>query len=134
MVDNLLDSKLMCNIRQMNLDALWSREPSTVNANSCGLRMGLELLNGYDGDINVYPLLGPFPMRDTLGYGIALQMLEYSRRMGHCADYLQFEMIRKMWSCFSNAYHASAIGGGKVVSFGGEDKWYMALMQCPMQS
>jgi len=131
---NLVDTKLLCYIRRMNLDALWSRETSTVNANARNLRTGIDLLTGFDSALEVYPGLGPFPSRDTMGYGVALQMLEYSRRAGRYADYMQFETIRKLRSGFSNVYHASAIGGGDVTVLGGDDNRYTALSKCPTQS
>ena len=131
---NLLDTKLMCYIRRINLDALWSREPSTVSANARGLRTGLELLKGFDSELSVYPSLGPFPSYDTLGYGVAILMLEYSLQSGRYANYMQFETIRKLRSCFSNVYHASATGGGDVTTFGGDEKRFMALTKCPTQS
>lgn len=130
----MLDDKLMCFIRRINLDALWSRETSTVLANARGLRTGLELLEGFDVGMTVYPGLGPFPTEDSLGYGVAIQMLEYSLRSGRYANYMQFETIRKLRSCFSNVFHASAIGGGEVMSFGGEEKRFVGLSRCPTQS
>ena len=61
-------------IRRANVDAFWSREPGTVEATRresrnilvVGNRLGLE---------NVLPVMGPFPLIDTQGMGIAVSIL-----------------------------------------------------------
>ncbi len=133
-VDRPSDNRLMCFIRRINLDSMWSRETSTVVANAGNLRKGLELLNGLNVDLIGYPPLGPFPLTDTQGYLVALQMLAHSRASGRYGPYTQFETIRKLRGAFSNVYHASASGAGEVTAFGGDDRRYSAVTRCPTQS
>ena len=62
---------LMC-IRRANLDAMWSREPSTVQANLSRLRQD------YTECVSVFPFAPPFPdmanhkMDDRVGMKAAL--------------------------------------------------------------
>jgi hypothetical protein len=112
---------------------MWSRETSTVVANAGNLRKGLELSRSLNIDLVGYPPLGPFPLKDTQGYLVALQMLAHSRAAGRYGPYTQFETIRKLRGAFSNVYHASASGAAEVIAFGGDDRHYSALTQCPTQ-
>jgi hypothetical protein len=69
--NSLVDDNLLCFIRRMNLDAFWSREPFTVTGNRTQLRKGLRLTEQFDVQ-SPYPDLGPFPVADEVGYGVAL--------------------------------------------------------------
>ena len=95
------DGILLRTIRRANLDAFWSREPGTVSATrrdslklaEIGMRLGLK---------NILPVMGPFPLEDSLGMGLAVGMLIRSLDKGRYQSTLQFESVRKMRSAFSN--------------------------------
>ena len=100
------DGILLRTIRRVNLDAFWSREPGTVSTTrrdslklaEIGMRLGLE---------NLLPVMGPYPLEDSLVMGLAVGMLIRSLDKGRYQSTLQFESVRKMRSAFSNMWHAS---------------------------
>jgi len=51
--------------------------------------------------------MGPFPVEDTLGMGPAVVLIQRSLDKGKYTETVQFSTTRKMWSAFSNVYHAS---------------------------
>ena len=126
------DDLLACCIRRANLDALWGRESSTVLANNRHLKQMLDTweLVGINPPL---PPLGPFPMTDVQGFGVAISMLLRSLNPGKYGDYTQFATIRKERSCFSNLYHASAVGSSAMSSLG-RDTVKSFLTDCPTQS
>ena len=94
-------------IRRLNLDAIWSREPSTIKANLRSLAKLISTCETAGIKPNI-PLLGPLPFKDNFGYFIAFSMLVHSRNPGkHSKLYTQFATIRKQRSSFSNLYMAS---------------------------
>jgi len=130
----LSDQNMLGYIRRINLDALWAREPSTVKANAGTVRKGL-LIALQAGMPPPYVPLGPFPVRDTLGYGVAVQMLVASRGKGKYADYTQFQTIRKLRSAYSNLYEASAMGARDTLSLVSSVAMNTGQMTaCPTQS
>jgi hypothetical protein len=94
-------------IRRANLNALRSREPSTVYGSSIATYLGF-------GD-QLFPPMGPFPLQDTFGIGIAIVMLESSIRLGRYDSHVQYGTVRKLRSAYSNAYHASLQGQNSTV-------------------
>jgi len=51
----------------MNLDAQWSLGSGMVSRHCLAFKLGIPLS---------YPHMGPFPMKDTFGYIVAIQMLK----------------------------------------------------------
>ena len=115
-VDDLL---MMC-IRRANLDALWSRERSTVAQNRReGVRYaGLCETLGLSVDA-AYPPRGPYLETDEFGMKLACGMLMRSLSAGKNAATIQFDTMRKLRSHMSNYVHASR--GGTGATFVGED-------------
>ena len=100
------DVKLIVSIRRANLDAFWAREPGTVAATRReGVKIGK--LGNLMGLSMLFPAMGPFPLEDTMGMGIAVCMLQRSLEKGRYRDTLQFETVRKLRSAYSNIWHAS---------------------------
>jgi hypothetical protein len=100
-------------IRRINLDALWAREPGTVQSTRTAVVRGVAL----SAIVQIeppYPELGPFPFQDTQGYNIAIQMVLASLNPGHHAEFLQFDTIRQFRSAFANVHRASAVASGKA--------------------
>ena len=94
-------------IRRMNLDVLWSREPSTIKAN---MRSVAKLISSCEsaGFKPELPSLGPLPFEDKYGFCVAFGMLMHSRQKGrHSKEYTQYATIRKQRSAYSNLYAIS---------------------------
>ena len=91
------DIRLVMDIRCVNLDAFWAREPGTVGATKReGVKIGK--LGDSMGLSNIIPATGPFPVEDTMGMGIAVCMLQHSLDKGRYQNNLQFETVRKLRS------------------------------------
>jgi hypothetical protein len=113
------DDLLLCCIRRANLDAVWGREPLTVQAT---LRSAIQLMRLWDkvGMSPQFPLIGPFPVRDSLGMGVTVAMLLKSLEPGkYHASYQQFETVRKLRAGFANIYMASVEGVSSLRTVGG---------------
>jgi hypothetical protein len=75
------NARQLAYFRQVNLDVMWSREPSTVlstlntlkKAKKASEEMGLE---------HVPIAVGPWPVADTCGFQIAVEMLKLSQNQG----------------------------------------------------
>jgi hypothetical protein len=98
------DARKLAYMRQVNLDVMWSREPSTVlttfNTLKRAKKMSEEL--GFE---NVPVSVGPWPVSDTCSFQIALEMLKQSQGKGkNDSSYIQFDSIRKFRSAYSDAY------------------------------
>jgi hypothetical protein len=75
-------------IRQVNLDALWGRETTTIEASHCSVNKLLQLWASLGVPLNL-PRVGPYSLDDTFGYGIAVAMVLKSRKPGCYAQYQQ---------------------------------------------
>jgi hypothetical protein len=111
------DVLLLKFIRRANLDAFWSRESGTVNNTRreiVNLTKKARLL-GID-PAGLLPPMGPFPLKDKHGMGLAVCVLMRSLDEGKNEATLQFSTTTKMKSAFSNVWKASIRGGeGAVV-------------------
>jgi hypothetical protein len=125
---------MMACIRRANLDALWSREKSTVSGNLKNVRKAIEASERVDMRCPYEPL-GAMPVEDLIGHRAAIQMLLYSLEAGtYAQDHKQFDTIRKLRSSFSNAWGASARAMLFNISTGKEDRRKDRLTQCPTDS
>jgi hypothetical protein len=114
------DTLLLCVIRRAQLDALWGREPQTVEST---LRSVRSMITQWQkvGLPPQFPSLGPFPVCDSLGLGVAVAMLLKSLDPGrYNSKYQQFETVRKLRAGFSNLYMASSEGASCLRSVGGD--------------
>ena len=128
------DKENLAVIRRMNLDAIWSREPSTITKN-IGYMNTLITTCESSGFEPQLPRLGPFPSDDVQGFAVAFSMLVQSTRPGrHAKSHLQFETIRKQRSTFSNLYGASceSAESGQIVAMGEATKSF--ITNCPTNS
>lgn len=106
-VKYLTDMHLMEEIRHCNMNAFWSREPTTVATNlTMALKME-DIGSRYFGLASVSPPLGPFPLADTFGMKAACVLLRRSLDPGRHERFIQFSTARRIRSAFSNVYHAS---------------------------
>jgi hypothetical protein len=87
--------------------------------------------------VDIHPTLtalGPFPVEDKLGYGVAIAMLLKSMEGGsHDKSYQQFETIRKLRSGFSNVF-TSGVEGAYADRSCSKDKVKHFLNKCPTNS
>ena len=112
------DDVLLKFIRRANLDALWSREPGTVNntrreiANLCMKAKHLKIKLD-----RVLPPMGPWPLSDDQGMAIAVCILLRSLDAGRNEVTIQFSTTMKMKSAYANMWRASLRGSeGAVLS------------------
>lgn len=103
------DVQLLVAIRRANLDAFWGRSEGTVAGNkslvSQIIRIGQEDL-GIEGN-TIMPEMGPHPLEDNWGVGLAAVMLQKTLDPGMYGANVQFVTVRKLRSGFSNAWGAS---------------------------
>ena len=103
------DARKMAYIRRVNLDVMWSREPSTVLSTYNTLNKARK----FSKELGLKPVdvkVGPWPVADTCGFQVAMEMLRHSQHSGrNDANYIQFDSIRKTRSAYSNAYDSSPI-------------------------
>jgi len=127
------DDLLLCCIRRANLDAVWGREPHTVSATLRGVRHMVCLWGKVDLAPNLPPL-GPYPVADSLGMGVAIAMLLKSLEPGrYNLQYQQFETVRKLRAAYANTYMASWGGVSSLRTVGG-DRVKHHLTHSPTQS
>jgi len=121
------DQLLMSCIRRMNLDAFWSRETSTVKANTRRANKLIEASSTFQMPGPFFHQ-GPLPLFDHCGYRIAVSMLLLSRNPGkHNNTYTQFDTIRSYRSTFSNFTRASSINNRSSLSLGDLNGNYQRL-------
>jgi hypothetical protein len=119
----LTDVRLMTCIRRANLDALWSLETNTVKGIKGEYRKACALMKELGLDMgDVAPAFGPTPVEDEQGMAIAATMLRRTLDKGSNEATIQFNTARKLWSLFSNMWHASKEASGSSVSVRGQTK------------
>jgi hypothetical protein len=119
---------LQC-IRRASIDAFWSRETSTVDANARGAKR-LQEIGDSVGILAVCPAMGPFSLDDSAGMALAVSILLRSLDPGRTEDTIQFSTARYLRSVYSNIYHASAEHQtGMAVMAQGTSKTYVTNCQ-----
>ena len=100
------DILLIKTVRRTNVDTFWSRKPGIVEAT---LREGQKMIvvSKMLGLESVFLVMGPIPLSDTQGMGIAMYILLRSLNKVHYQNTLQYESVKKMRSTFLNVWHAS---------------------------
>jgi hypothetical protein len=103
-------------IRRANMDALWSRESGTVKNTSREIRNLYEKGRLLRLDVDrMMPAMGPFPVQDKQGMGLAVCILLRSLDVGKNERTLQFATTQKMKSAYSNVWRASTEGSQSAV-------------------
>jgi hypothetical protein len=98
------DARKLAYIRRVNLDVMWSREPATVLSTFNTLKKAKKASEDL-GFEHVKIQVGPWPVSDTCGFQIAIEMLKQSQGKGrNDSSYVQFDSIRKIRSAYANAY------------------------------
>ena len=98
------DARKLAYIRRVNLDIMWAREPSTVRNTLTTLNKARK----FSEELGFSPVsihTGPWPVADTCGFQIAIEMIRYSQSEGkNDKSYVQFDSIRKIRSAYANVY------------------------------
>ena len=92
---NEVEFLLLRTIRSASIHAFWSREPSAVESNRRE-DMKIEKVSKEFGLTSILPIMGPFPVQDSQGMGIAVYTLKRSLGKGRYQSTLQYESVRKM--------------------------------------
>jgi hypothetical protein len=101
------DARKLAYIRRVNLDIMWSREPSTVSSTLNNLLKARQCSKDL-GFTEQTIQIGPWPIADTCGFQTAIEMIKQSQGKGrNVANYVQFDSIRKTRAAYANAYDAS---------------------------
>ena len=129
---NLQDEMALLGIRRANLDALWSRERSTVQANRLQGKHWVSASESAGWNDHALPKRGPFPMEDTFGMQAAVKLLLRSRDVGINSKNIQYETMRKLRSFLSNFVHTTY--GGHGATFMSEDGGGGTISMSPTNS
>ena len=96
------DARVLSYIRRVNLDICWSRSEGTISSVKNDL---IKLVNCWkDLGLKIdLPPLGPWPIKDVVGFRLAIGHLRYSQRPGkNRATHLQYDTVRKLWTMFNH--------------------------------
>ena len=100
---------LQC-IRRANLDAINAKARSTVEHHVGFVAEAVRNANSIGRTPN-FQQRGPFPLEDSVGMGVAVDLLMKSiRSKGRIGEYIQFDTMRKARSTFTMAWTSSPIG------------------------
>jgi hypothetical protein len=135
-----IDVYLQAGIRRILLDALWSKETTTVSGTASKIAEGLRISTSLDLT-GPYPEPGPLPAYDHCGYEVALQVVMSSLGEGrYNSTYKQWDTVRRLRSAASSQYRtsrlanelcvASADDSGKQVARLTQDPCHSRFYQC----
>ena len=132
---NVLEDKaLMSCIRRVNLDMLWSVNPATVQSTLSNVRKGIKMSKEL-GIAPTFSALGPWPLRDEIGFSVGLQMVKASLSPGrHDVRYQQFDTVRAIRSAYSNVFESSAGTHTVREVLRGDKGVVLHPSRCPTQS
>jgi hypothetical protein len=128
--DNEAHQMAMKCIRRANLDAMWSRETSTVTGNYQAAKKIAEKARSVEMPRDeLFPRMGPWRIEDSSGMGIAVCVLLRTLDRGINEPTIQFGTARKFRSAFSNIWGASLEGDQNAVAV--RDMTKMHQTNCP---
>ena len=89
---------------------MWAKEESTVQNILMEVKEGKALSSKLG--LSPVPLqIGPWPVEDSLGMQIVIEILQTSQGKGrNDSAYVQFDSIRKLRSSYANVYQVSSVG------------------------
>lgn len=106
---SLVDLRILGYIRRVNLDVIWSRAPGTVSNTKSGIVNIIQCWKELGLEIKL-PKVGPWPVEDHVGFGVALAQLRYSQREGqNRATHLQFDSIRKLRTSYAHLHQVGRL-------------------------
>ena len=101
------DRRLLVGIRRANIDAFWGRSAQTISGNRGDVKQLVRIGQEYLGMQDFLPPMGPHPLEDNWGMGLACCLLYKTLEPGHYGPNVQFHTARKLRSGFSNVWGAS---------------------------
>jgi hypothetical protein len=120
-------------IRRANLDAMNAKARTTVAHHLGFVRDAVKNASSI-GRTPFFPVRGPFPVEDTVGMGLAVDLLLKSiRAKGRIGKYIQFDTMRKGRSTFTMAWHSSPTGVLESKTFANSNLRVRST-SCPSQS
>jgi hypothetical protein len=124
----LVDVELLKCLRRINLDAFWSREPSTVSQHLWEIDPALQIALEMGMSNPPLPKLGPLKLEDEFGAGATIIMAKHSIDPGMTESIFQFETVRKMRSAFNQAF----VDNASTEVIGGKDGKKQLVMGVPI--
>ncbi|KAL7576190.1 hypothetical protein ACA910_013676 [Epithemia clementina (nom. ined.)] len=104
-----------------NLDAFWSRQPTTAYGNSLEVNHIMKLARDMQIDYLMHSQpQGPFPTDDSLGMVPAILSLQRSLNKGCNSKTIQWDTMRGIKSGYFNAIHNTPAGIGGAVLLDGQ--------------
>jgi hypothetical protein len=119
------DAETIALIRRANLDAFWSREPTTIGHNLSKINLVLQIFHELGLDNPPVPMLGTWPVEDNFGMGAAIVLLKHSLDPGVTETTVQYN--------FLIFYHALVENQGSAI-VGGRDGKRFVSMDAPIYS
>ena len=102
--NSVSNNRLLVFIRRANLDMLRGTSTSTVASTKSNVGKGVLMCKEL-GIAPTYPELVPYPIGDSMGFTVALQMLKASFLPGKYHNtYQQFDTICNSRTAYSNLY------------------------------
>ena len=127
------DQRLLVFIRRTNLDVFWSRTKDTIDKSRLGLkRFVRESQNmGFEPTLEA---LGPWPVTDDWGFGLAIVTLNVPLQPWRNVDsYTQYDTIRRLASSYTDQFEASKKSAEETWVLKSE-KGNSFFTQCPTRS
>jgi hypothetical protein len=125
----LNDAETIDLIRRANLDAFWSKEPTTISHNLYNFNRVLHISRELGLDKPPVPMLGLWPIEDKFGMGGAIVLLKHYLDPRVTETTEQYNTVQKMKSAFVNLYHASVENQGSAIVGGVHYTVYLIRMQ-----
>ena len=128
------DAQLLAYIRRVNLDMFWCKEPGTVGNTLRALEKGRRISEELGLD-PVQLSVGPWPVADTCGFQVAIEILRSSQLPGkNASTYTQFDSIRKMRSAYLAVFESGPVRCSDNGCFKTDKGQTFALVDSPTQS
>jgi hypothetical protein len=109
------DREILEYIRRANLDAFWSREPTTVASNLREARKMESKVADRLGIPSITRPMGPYPLEDSFGMSAAIAVLDRSLDPGIHEEFVQWDTFRRVRSTVTNINQAGVGGMNDVV-------------------
>jgi hypothetical protein len=114
-------------IRRANLDAFWSREPTTIGRNLSKVNRVLQISHDLGLDKPLVPRLGPWPVEEKFDMGAAIVFFKHSLDPGVTETTVQYNTVQKIKSASLNLYHVAVENQGFAIVEGTDGKRFVSM-------
>ena len=122
----------MC-LRRENLDAIAGKAEKRISSHKDKVLRTVKICKTIRKTSSYAPR-GPFPLEDSCGMGLVVEMLvESYTAIGRITDFVQFETIRRLRSTYTKVFESSPAGASKGSSFA-RGTGRVRPTSCPSQS